>query len=327
MTGQKKVRISDGRNKSGALILYHAVSSYQLLEVMLHRQAVHADDRTVLLLPDFIVSKYPQYKKLEKLRLFDEVFLFPYMRIPHHNEQQILNDTVSSYQKTVPYEITEFKKIYVAGAHFYFSLYLIQKKIPFFMFEDAAGMLSRPEILYEALQVSYPLHASVGKKYRLFDGGHPLIQKVICLKKAQIIDVSAAVFYNFSVEEQLEHLPAHLRRKIIRFFLHSRIFSRAKIILLTQQFANLGIMKMQEQRRLYLRLKEELPPGKLLIKRHPDDTMDYRKLFPHAKIIRQVFPAELLPYVFWKKPQMIYTFDSTGCENLSRHFIIRKIKR
>lgn len=46
------------------LVLYHAVSSYQLLEVMLHRLQFHSRDRAVLLLPDFITRKYPQYRKL-----------------------------------------------------------------------------------------------------------------------------------------------------------------------------------------------------------------------------------------------------------------------
>ena len=37
--------------------------------------------------------------------------------------------------------------------------------------------------------------------------------------------------------------------------------------------------------------------------------------------------AELLPYAFIKKPEILYTFDSTGCEKLKKHFIIRKIER
>ena len=42
------------------MVLYHAVSSYQLLEVMLHRMVYHPMEKAVLLLPDFIVGKYPQ---------------------------------------------------------------------------------------------------------------------------------------------------------------------------------------------------------------------------------------------------------------------------
>lgn len=64
------------------LVLYHAVSSYQLLEVMLHRMQVHLEDRAILLLPDFIVEKYPQYKKLRTMGFFHRVYLLPYLHIP-----------------------------------------------------------------------------------------------------------------------------------------------------------------------------------------------------------------------------------------------------
>ena len=43
-----------------AAVLYHAVSSYQLLEVILHRLTIHPRGTAVLLLPDFIREKYPQ---------------------------------------------------------------------------------------------------------------------------------------------------------------------------------------------------------------------------------------------------------------------------
>lgn len=62
-------------------VLYHAVSSYQLLEVMLHRMVKHPRDQAVLLLPDFIVGKYPQYKKLS--RRFSTGFgCFPICKYP-----------------------------------------------------------------------------------------------------------------------------------------------------------------------------------------------------------------------------------------------------
>ena len=40
-------------------VLYHAVSSYQLLEVLLHRWLFHGEQGAALVLPDFIVEKYP----------------------------------------------------------------------------------------------------------------------------------------------------------------------------------------------------------------------------------------------------------------------------
>lgn len=310
------------------VFLYHAISSYQLLEVILHRFTYHAKEKAVLILPDFIIEKYPQYRKLENLGFFDEVYLFPYLRIPHREETYIFEDVERCFSQRIPYEITDFSEIYVAGAHFYFSLYLIQNHIPFVFFEDAAGMLSRWKELYTALLSTFPIHAEIARKYGLFSGENPWVRRIICLKRAQSIDVSARRFQDFSVEEALERLPAKKRKRLIRFFIKHRLRLRGDAILLTQHFANLGIMDEAAQKQLYERVRGALPQNlRLLIKKHPDDTLDYREIFPHAAVIKEVFPAELLPYVFLHKPETLYTINSTGCENLQEHFQIKKIRR
>ena len=306
-------------------VLYHAVSSYQLLEVMLHRMVKHPRDQAVLLLPDFIVGKYPQYKKLSR-RFFDRVWLFPYLQIPHKSEGQVLTDTGRFGSRLFPRGLSAFSTIYVAGAHFYFSLYLIQNGLPFTMFEDAAGMFSRPEVLRTALAFKFPLHAALADKYGLFDGSQRLIREIICLKDIQTRDVSGERYRHFSVEDTLQALPQGQRRKLIRFFVRRPIQTDAEAVLLTQQFSNLGILRKEEQIRLYENLGAGALRGvRLIIKKHPDDTLDYASIFPEATVIREIFPAELLPYVFRKKPDTIYTWDSTGCENLRKHFEIRKL--
>lgn len=315
-------------SRGGPPVLYHAVSSYQLLEVMLHRLYFHKREKAVLILPDFIVGKYPQYRALTENHFFDEVYLFPYLHIPHRDEAHILEDVVRCCRQVIPYDIASFAQIYVAGAHFYFSLYLIQNKIPFAFFEDAAGMLSCPEKLYEALRERFPVHAEIAQKYGLYDGSNSLVCQILCLKRAQTRDVSQRKYVDFCVEEALQALPRAKRKRIVRFFLKRRLQTGAQAILLTQHFANLGVMEEGEQRQLYERLRDEvLRDVRLAIKPHPDDTLDYGEIFPDAYVIREIFPAELLPYVFRKKPQVIYTFDSTGCENLRGHFVIRKIGR
>lgn len=310
------------------MVLYHAISSYQLLEVMLHRMAFHQREKAVLILPDFIVGKYPQYRKLASRRFFDEVYLFPYLHIPHRDEERILQDVIRFYKEKIPYDISSFSEVYIAGAHFYFSLYLLHCRIPFAFFEDAAGMLSHPEELHRALSKKFPVHAATARKYGLYDGGHPLVRRIICLKRAQTRDVSGEKYVDFSVEKTLQALSLPERKKVIRFFLRHRLRAQGNSILLTQHFANLGLMSEEEQKRLYERLRDGALRGvRLIVKPHPDDTLDYREIFPDAYVIRQIFPAELLPYVFREKPEVLYTFDSTGCENLSSHFRIQKIER
>lgn len=310
-------------------VLYHAVSSYQLLEVILHRRLVHPAQKAVLLLPDFITEKYPQVDRLVSDGWFYDVRLFPYTQIPHREEAAVIRDVTRFAQFCLPCPIDGFSDIYVAGAHFYFSLYLIENRVPFTFFEDAAGLLSRPGVLDRSLSATYPIHAQIARHHGLFGGENPLIRRVICLKAAQTIDVSDKRFVDFCVEEALSILPPKQRKRLVRFFLPRPIFSRADAILLTQHFAALGLMSPQQQRKLYLSAREtDLRGLKLLIKPHPDDTIDYTELFPRAVCIRRPFPAELLPYVFFGKPPgVIYTFNSSGCENLRRHFIIKHLRR
>ena len=308
-------------------VLYHAVSSYQLLEVLLHRMVRRPGSGAVLILPDFITRKYPHYHRLARGGFFDKVYLLPYLRIPHTDESTVTAAVAQWYDQTVPYALEDFSAVYLAGAHFYFSLLPIRRSVPFVFFEDAAGMLSRPQALYRPLARDFPLHAAIALRYGLFDGSNPLVLRRICLRRAQAEGFCPDGAEDFCVEDVLEALPPQARRKIVRLFLRRRIHTRAQAILLTQRFAGLGVMDPPQQRALYTRAAEQLHGIRLIVKPHPDDTLDYRPIFPHAQILRQKFPSELLPYVFTRSPTQIYTFDSTGCENLRSHFQIIRMER
>ena len=162
-------------------VLYHAVSSYQLLEAVLHRLRFHPGAPAVLLLPDFIAEKYPKYRRLAERGFFQEVRLFPYLRVPHRSEEEVFAEAAQACRKALPCPLGDFSRIYVAGAHFYFTLCLIQAGIPFTFFEDAAGMLTRAGELEANLARRYPLHAAIAAKYGLFDGSCPLAREIVCL--------------------------------------------------------------------------------------------------------------------------------------------------
>lgn len=315
-------------DNSKKYVLYHAVSTYQLLEVMLHRIKYHQNAYSVLLLPDFIIKKFPSYRRLEKKGFFDRVFLFPYLKIPHSNDNSAALIAENFYKQTVPFNIKTFSSIYIAGAHFYFSLFLIKNNIPFDFFEDAAGMLSRPDKLYDSVAAKFPLHAKTALKYGLFDASSPFIKNILCLKKAQTTYTSDEKFIDFSVERELADLCEKKRKKIIRLFINKKIRSDADVILLTQHYSNLGLMSEKKQLYLYSELNRKLLKNhNVIIKKHPDDNLNYKTAFPKAKVIKPVFPSELLPYVFVSKPEYICSFDSTGCENLKNHFKIIKAER
>ena len=100
-------------------VLYHAVSSYQLLEAVLHRLRFHPGDPAVLLLPDFIAEKYPKYRRLVERGFFQEVRLFPYLRVPHRSEEEVFAEAAQACRKALPCPLGDFSRVYVAGAHFY----------------------------------------------------------------------------------------------------------------------------------------------------------------------------------------------------------------
>ena len=107
----------------------------------------------MLLLPDFIREKYPQWEKLSH-GTSDEVQLFPTWNISQGEELQVRTLPPPESLDLPPLE--EFSRIYIAGAHFYFSLYVISRGRPFSFFEDAAGMLSRPEEAANILAAKFP---------------------------------------------------------------------------------------------------------------------------------------------------------------------------
>lgn len=305
------------------MVLYHAISSYQLLEVILHRFDFHKKEKAILILPDFIVNKYPQYQELQNLGFFEEVYLFPYLLIPH-NPKTIINDVVNAYLQIMPYDIHSFSKIYIAGAHFYFSLYLIENNIKFDFFEDAAGMLSRSDELYQNLSVKFPVHAQIAQKNGLFDGSCSNVENIYCLKRTQKLNVVSSHYVDFDVGKALKKMLFVRRNKIVRFFIPQKIKTDADTILLTQHFANLGIMSLEKQKELYQSLKEKyFKDNTLIIKKHPDDTLDYSEIFCNAQIIKEIFPSELLPYVFQGHPKNIVTISSTSVVFLQKHFHVK----
>lgn len=314
-------------NQGSGNVLYHGVSSYQLLEVILHRLLFHREEKAVLLLPDFIREKYPQWEGLSP-RFFQEVRLFPYLSIPHGEEAQVVRDTAAAYESLDLPSLEEFSRIYIAGAHFYFALYVISQGLPFAFFEDAAGMLSRPEEAAAVLAAKFPQHAALAQANGLFAGNHPLIREVFCCWEAQSgpVETRAAV-WDFSVERALKSLPWKERRRLVRFFVKRPLKTRADTILLTQQFSNLGLMGEEEQRSLYRNLAQGPLAGRqLLVKPHPDDPLDYHQVFPGAQVVDTVFPAELLPYVFrGRKPKTVAAFSSAGLCGLEESFQVLRL--
>lgn len=296
------------------MVLYHAISSYQLLSFIAHRMTINKDKTAFLLLGKTIILKYPYYKEL--LKIFNQVILIE-THLTLRKGQSFKNGT-SIYFNQVFQEnglnINDFEEIYVGAAHYIFGIYLTEHQIPFNYFEDACGMASRGNILYNMDTVT-PVKSKKCLENGLYDGSNPCIQHILCDFDNQLpnykIDPNKHV--DFKIGKMLAACSPEAMKFILHFFHIKKYPYQADVILLTQHFANLKILTFEEQVMIYQMLMDfYFNDRKVIFKAHPDDPLYYKKLFPEAEVIDDIFPSELLPFAFEKLPQTVATVSSTA---------------
>ena len=303
------------------MLLYHAISTYQILNCIVHRQVYNANEKSILLLPDFIVNKFPSYRDLETFELFDEIYLLPYD--VQYEIGKIEGQIAVRYESTVPYKISDFRKIYVAGVHFPFTIYLLENKVPFHYFEDASGLMSHPDVVRNTMIDRFPTHVAVADHYNLFHPSGDLVLSRICKASAQDPNYKDSKMVDFDVVKEFSNLPLEKQNNVKRFF-HcpdQLELPKKSALVLTQHLANLGVLDFTDQILLYqLFVDYFLKDYQLVFKPHPDDPIYYSLLFPAAHVIREKFPSEFLPYIFKNKPEVIATVSSTAINNLTDSF-------
>lgn len=303
------------------MILYQALSTYQILECILHRQVHCRGKKAVLILGSYITERMPWYRELESRGFFDRIFLFRFGGYKG-GEKEILRQVEEEYNRTIPYAPEEFEKILIAGIHTYLQVWFISRKISFEMFEDGSGALSRPWILADIHKKSSPARYALIEKYHLYDHQSPWITRKYCDIKAQLPGFSDEKSRDFQVLESFRGLSEKLREEIRSLFrLPCLQGGEEDVLLLTQQFANLGQLPLEEQKSIYRHVFTYYLEGKkVLIKPHPDDILYYSRLFPGCRILRDPFPSELLPFVFQKLPGTLCTVSSTGANQIRQEF-------
>lgn len=303
------------------MILYQALSSYQILECMVHRQIFHKNKKCILILGTYVVERMPQYRELVIQHFFDEVYLFRFGGYKG-SEDEIMHQVEGEIRRTLPYNLEDFEKILVAGIHTYLQMFLIHKNISFEMFEDGSGALSRPHILSDIHKKSAPFRYKLIEKYGLYDHSNELITKKYCDMKSQKPGFFDEKAEDFQVMEEFYRLTPKIRDEIRRIFrIRKQKVQKECVLLLTQQFANLGQLTLDGQIEIYRHLFDYYLSGNLvLIKPHPDDILYYSLLFPGVEILEGAFPSELLPLAFDVFPETLCTVSSTGVNQISSYF-------
>lgn len=291
------------------MILYHAVSIYQLLECLVHRTIYHKNEKAIFLTMDFM-----QRRLGERYGLLKEFF---YEILIYGNQDTACVDELAGNG----YALSDFTKIYVACAHGWFGIYLCEHHIPFIFMEDGVGAISQPEIL---IKVQHPgIRTEKGIEYGLFSGENENIVKCICNMKHQRDGYTNVKAEHFDVIEELNILGN--KTQIIAVFTDLKEIKLDKekknVVFLTEHLANLGVLEWEEQIYLYqIVLDYYFQDVNLIIKPHPDDLMYYEDLIENCKIIREKFPSELLPFVFSRRPECLATVTSTGIRTIKDQF-------
>lgn len=303
------------------MILYQALSSYQILECIVHRLTFHPGEEADLLLGNYILERMPQYREIKERGFFHRVLLFRYGGY-RQEEDKILKEVRKEFHSVTGHDAGDYDKMYAAGIHTWLQVQWARDGISFAMFEDGSGALSRPWILSDIHKKSSPERQQAVEKYHLYDHTNPVITEKICDFRSQLPEFSDEKAVDFPVLEAFERLPGEWRDSIREFFrLPVYTGYQNHVLLLTQQFANLGQLTFREQILIYQQLFDYFLEGRnVLIKPHPDDILYYHRLFPDADLLKEIFPAELLPMAFDRLPESISTISSTGINLIQQEF-------
>lgn len=304
---------------------FHAVSVYQLINLLLYKKKYCNEDENCIILRDILVPKLRSMSYLEEE--FDRVIIYTdYWKEKSIESQE--KSIVSYYDdlfEKAGLDLTD-SMIIVGCAHNTFGMYLSIREFKFVFLEDAAGLLSRSYILDAINKKQYALKYELICKYGLITGENPNITKYMCdfIAQSKEFHVEASERYiDFCVVRELGELDQQERKELIELFVEMKTIPLQSnaMILLTQHFANLRTLTYEEQMLIYQIFIDYFTNGyDVVLKPHPDDLMYYPLLFPELTIIKEKFPAEFLPFMFENKPRAVATVSSTSSFSLRSCF-------
>mgnify|MGYP001109705973 CR=1 FL=1 len=297
------------------MILYSVVTTYQLLNVIVHKMKININKSAMLMVSEWILEKHPNIQELNKI--FDKVIVFDASVRFRNGILQNQNNYYEKLFRSIDLDIFKFEEIHVGGANYSFGIFLVMNNIPFIFWEEAAGILSKPEVLEEIESRFSKEKVLLIKRLGLYDGTNKVIKHRVCNLAAQEKSELANV-EDFNVVNALNNLSDFQKRIILNFFkVEQIIIDKNSVLILTQHFANLKILSFEDQILIYqLFVDYFFPNEKIIFKPHPDDLMYYSILFPKSKVIRERFPSEIMPVIFNESPKIVATISSKAINNI-----------
>ena len=308
--------------------IYYAISSYHLLCCILHCLKYHSNEKNVLYLSKWHNDCDNMIANLKKSGFFDRVCKYEEVIYPSSNNKitnkqikEDINYLVSNTPSDFIDDVSKANNIYISGDSYSCSVYLVNKKIKYYYFEDACGVLSDEErnlriirnMEYSRYQIMKKLSLPGNHKYIINRYGDLNHQLPGYLNKKDI---------DFSVDNILESLNYKQLVKVASIFSSDKIIIPDKsTLLLTFHYMNLNILNESNQRLLYGYLIDYFGGNNnILIKQHPSDVQpDYKKWFNESYILPRTLPSELLPYLSKSKISKVLTAYSTSIFSLKKY--------
>lgn len=305
------------------MVVYHIITAFHLLSCIVHRNYYHENEDAFLIIPDFMQDKIEleRFQELVDNEVFKQVIIFPYRKLGKEYKQIVENAKAAFKEATDGIDLDK-ATVYVYGAHFYFSIGLIENRIRYEVFEEASGAYTHQDILSDAVKNSNPVMELICHNYDILSYENRFIDKVWIDYSAQEGNFSKERTENYNIQECLPKLDDDKYKMIVSFFRLPEIEVEEKsTLLLTQHFMNLNIMSYEEQVQLYQTYVDSFLENQVVyIKPHPDDFMDYRTHLKKCKIIKGRFPVELLALTKSENLDTVATVYSTAIYTVKNFF-------
>lgn len=292
-------------------MIYYALTTYHVLCCVLHKMTRHSQEKAVLLLSNIhknsvaYVNRYRESGIFDRVEILDELSVLEHQRylerrkVPSGMILSACCHRMEKLLKGMGISLKEEER-YLCPDHFPFGWYVIHNKLPYHCFEEGSGVLSDREFALNNMKrnrTQYRLCFTLG-----CFGDNEFATEVLADAEKQKPGYENPKMTDFSVDRILREMDKGERRRVLRFFGAGETIQLTEnsSLLLTQHMANLGLMTLPEQHRLYTLFADYLfaPDSQLVIKPHPDDIAGtYRDIFGEEVIILPfAMPSELMKY-------------------------------
>lgn len=303
------------------MVVYHGTTSYHLLEFWIHKLIFHRQEDAILLFPEWILNTYPEFERKIPQRVFKEIVYWTHPNLSELTFDKWISEGIG---RELPLGvIRNADEIYVAGAQYYFSQWLIKESVSFNFFEESAGRLTKSNVVEENVKKLDCFQYTVASESGMFTGENSLVKRKYCNADAQVQPFNDSKAVDFNLISLLGNLTIEDAQGIFDFYDAPKQIklSYPSAFLLTQHFANLKTMRLEQQSVMYqMTVDYFMANYHLVIKTHPSDLLYYEKLICDCEVIKQRFPSEFLPFLATENADLIATIDSTGIAALRAEF-------